>query len=197
MPKEDYIRFRCSSELKQLAENNARAKELSLTQYMEKLIRKDRDNMMYVFYVYDIDNNDSDFYLKKILDNGLGVQLGDEHILSKTNKLVIDGKIFESDLTLEEYIGWLDGGESYEIIDGLEITKVDIINTFKGELEQPCNDNGETYMDIIYNSENPEQEIEKFINEFLEIILDFKMNELKMRIKQIKEEIKNGNVNWN
>lgn len=195
MGKDDYIRFRCSTELKQLADNNAKEKGLNLTDYMEYLIRKDKDNMMYVFLEYDIEDA---LHFKKILENGLGVRLSDKNqILSKTNKIVIDGKVYESDTTLAEYISWLDGGESVEIIDDLEITKADAIDTLIGELEQPCNDNGETYMDVIYNSKNPYQEIEKFINVFLGIQIDFKMTDIKMRVREIQEEIRNESISWN
>lgn len=197
MSKDDYIRFRCSSELKKLAENNAKEKGLSLTDYMEYLVRKDRDNMMYVFSGYGIDDDDFYFCFQKIIENGLGVKLGDEYILSKSDKIIVDGKVFQSNTTLEKFISGFDGGESITIIDGLEITKEDVLDTFIGELEQPCNDNGETYMDVIYNSENPYQEIEKFINVFLGIQIDFKMTDIKMRVREIQEEIGNGNVSWN
>ena len=73
MIKDDYIRFRCSSELKQLAENNAKEKGLSLTSYMEYLIRKDRDNMIYVYSVFDEDGDEQPL-INKVLENGMAVK---------------------------------------------------------------------------------------------------------------------------
>ena len=49
MSKDDYIRFRCSTDLKELASKQAEEKGMNITDYMEYLIRKDRENMMYVY----------------------------------------------------------------------------------------------------------------------------------------------------
>lgn len=153
--------------------------------------------MMYIFSGYNINDDDFYFCFQKIIENGLGVKLGDEYILSKSDKIIIDGKVFQSNITLEEFISGLDGGERITIIDGLVITKEDVLDKFIGELEQPCNDNEETYMDVIYNSKNPYHEIEKFINVFLGICLDFKITDIKIREKELWEEINGNNVEWN
>ena len=55
MGKDDYIRFRCSTELKELAGKQAEEKGMNITDYMEYLIRKDRGNMMYLFDCEDIE----------------------------------------------------------------------------------------------------------------------------------------------
>ena len=44
MPKDDYIRFRCSVELKELVGKQAEEKGMNITDYMEYLIRKDGNN---------------------------------------------------------------------------------------------------------------------------------------------------------
>lgn len=49
MGKDDYIRFRCSTTLKNLAESKANDYGMNLTDYMEYLIRKDADSMRIVF----------------------------------------------------------------------------------------------------------------------------------------------------
>lgn len=49
MSKDDYIRFRCSTALKELAGKQAEEKGMNITDYMEYLIRKDGNNMMYVY----------------------------------------------------------------------------------------------------------------------------------------------------
>ena len=41
MSKDDYIRFRCSTDLKELASKQAEEKGMNITDYMEYLIRKD------------------------------------------------------------------------------------------------------------------------------------------------------------
>ena len=54
MPKDDYIRFRCSVELKELVGKQAEEKGMNITDYMEYLIRKDGNNMMYVYNIEDM-----------------------------------------------------------------------------------------------------------------------------------------------
>ena len=65
MSKDDYIRFRCSTDLKELASKQAEEKGMNITDYMEYLIRKDRDNMMYIFDCIDIEEN----IKEKIINN--------------------------------------------------------------------------------------------------------------------------------
>lgn len=55
MSKDDYIRFRCSTALRELAGKQAEEKGMNMTDYMEYIIRKDRDNMMYIFDCADIE----------------------------------------------------------------------------------------------------------------------------------------------
>lgn len=192
MSKDDYIRFRCSTELKELAGKQAEERGMNITDYMEYLIRKDRGNMMYLFDCEDIEME----LREKIVNNGLAVVFNETRLLAKVNELVIDGQVLKSDVNLEEYIQYYDGGEFVELTQGLQIGKDDAIDVLLGELYQPCNDEGMTYADRIYNAECPRDEIEKLIEEFLLIAIDFRMTDIECAIAGIKKQIKDGNVEW-
>lgn len=199
MSKDDYIRFRCSSDLKQLADKNAKEKGLSLTDYMEYLIRKDKNNMIYVYSTDDLEKDELGF-IEKVLENGLAVKMGDEngHILSKTDKLIVDGNIvLESDTTLEQFISWFDDGDDISFIRGLKITKSDVISTFINEIDQSY-DNGKSYAEVIYNAKNPKEQIDTFLNMFLIIHIDNMISEINVRKEQIITQQENGQliVKW-
>lgn len=201
MGKDEYIRFRCSSELRRLADNNARKRGMSLTDYMENLIRKDRDDIMYVYSMYDENGEEIDL-LDKILESGQAVKMGEkeDYILSKASKLVFDGKVIsEPNKTLEEYISWLDDGDYIKLIEGLEIPKIDAINTFLREINQPCNDDGVTYAEMIYNAKEPKKQIDQYLNEFLIIHIDFIVSEINAKKEQIRNQTEEGKiiVSWN
>lgn len=201
MSKDDYIRFRCSTELKKIADNNAQRRELTLTDYMEYLIRKDKDDIMYIHSMYD-ENGEEIALLEKILETGQAVKMGEDedYILSKTDKLILNRKIIsESKMTLEEYISWLDDGDYIELVKGLEIPKIDAINTFLGEINQPCNDDGVTYAEMIYNAKEPKKQIDQYLNEFLIIYIDFTVSEINAKKEQIRNQTETGKsiVSWN
>lgn len=193
MPKDDYIRFRCSAGLKELAGKQAEGKGMNITDYMEYLIRKDGNNMM---YVYNTEKMDDDLR-EKIIDNGLAVVINEVNLLSKVDELVIDGNVIKSSYSLDEYIEMFDGGECVTLVDGVQIDISDVIETLLGELYQPCNDEGMTYSDRIYNSDDPYNEIRKIMNEFLLIRIDFVMTDIKYRITQIEKSIENETFEWN
>lgn len=192
MSKDDYIRFRCSTDLKELAGKQAEEKGMNITDYMEYLIRKDRGNMMYLFKCEDMEKD----MKEKIVNNGLAVIFNDDYLLAKVNELSIDGHILKSYVDIEEYIQWYDGGGYVELCEGLQIGQDDAIDVLLGELYQPCNDEGMTYAERIYNAEKPSEEIGKLINEFLLIAIDFKMTDIKLRIAQITKEVEDGEVKW-
>lgn len=192
MPKDDYIRFRCSTDLKELAAKQAEEKGMNITDYMEYLIRKDGNNMMYVYNTEKMEND----LREKIIDNGLAVVINEVNLLSKVDELVIDGNVIESSYSLDEYIKMFDGGECVTLVEGVQIDISDAIDTLLGELYQTCNDEGMTYADRIYNSEDPYNEIRKMLNEFLLIRIDFVMTDIKYKITQIQKDIENGIFEW-
>lgn len=192
MPKDDYIRFRCLTDLKELANKQAEERGMNITDYMEYLIRKDRDNIMYVFDCDDIEDN----IKEKIINNGSAVVFDENHLLAKVKELVIDGQVINSDCDLEEYIQYFDGGEYITLIEGLQVGIGDAIDILLGELYQPCNDEGIAYAERIYNSECPYDEISRLINEFLLIAIDFKMTDIKCKITQIEKNIEDGTFKW-
>ncbi len=163
MAKDDYIKIRCSSEFKRMVENKAKEKDMNLTEYIENLVIKDGSNMM---YVYSIDELEEDNF-NKILNSGFAVRLGDECLLSRSDKIAIGTELFESYDTLENYIECMDGGESIELVKGLEVTQEEVIESLIGELEQPCDDNGNTYIDRIYNANDSYKEIKNSLMNFL------------------------------
>lgn len=195
MPKDDYIRFRCFTDLKELAEKQAKEKGMNITDYMEYLIRKDGKNMMYVYYAEE-ENNE---VVNKIVNNGIAIRIHPDdniYLLSKVDKIVIGENMLEYSYSLEEYITMCDGGEYVTLIDGIQIGMDDSIETLLGELYEPCNDDGVTYAERIYNSDDPYNEIKKMINEFLLIRIDFVMTDIKSRITQIQKDIENGTFEW-
>lgn len=192
MPKDDYIRFRCSTDLKELVGKQAEKKGMNITDYMEYLIRKDENNMMYVYNVEGMDDN----IKEKIINNGLAVAINEDNLLSKVDELVIDGNIIESSYSLNEYIKMFDG-EDYILLAGVEITKLESIQVLLDELYQPCNDEGMTYADRIYNSNNPYEEIKTLINEFLLIRIDILITNIQMQATLIKNSIEDGKFEWN
>jgi len=192
MPKDDYIRFRCSTDLKELVGRQAEEKGMNITDYMEYLIRKDGNNMMYVYNTEEM----TDDIKEKIINNGLAVVINEVNLLSKVDELVIDGNVIESSYSLDEYIEMFDGGECVTLIEEVQVDISDVIETLLGELYQPCNDDGMTYAERIYNSEEPYNEIKKMIYEFLLIRIDFVMTNIKCRITQIQKDIENGTFEW-
>lgn len=191
MPKDDYIRFRCSVELKELVGKQAEEKGMNITDYMEYLIRKDGNNMMYVYNTEEMEND----IKEKIVNNGLAVVINELNLLSKVDELVIDGNVIENSYSLDEYIEMFDGGDCITLA-GVEVTMDESIQTLLGELYQPCNDEGMTYAERIYNSPDPYIEIRKLINEFLLIRIDIVMIDIQMKIDLVKKGIEDGTFEW-
>lgn len=191
MPKDDYIRFRCSADLKELAGKQAEEKGMNITDYMEYLIRKDGNNMMYIYNTEEMEND----LREKIVNNGLAVIIGEVNLLSKVDKLVIDGNVIESSCSLDEYIEMFDGGDCITLA-GVEVTMDESIQTLLGELYQPCNDEGMTYAERIYNSPDPYIEIRKLINGFLLKRIDIVMTDIQMKIDLVKKGIEDGTFEW-
>ena len=191
MPKDDYIRFRCSVELKELVGKQAEEKGMNITDYMEYLIRKDGNNMMYVYNTEEMEND----IKEKIVNNGLAVVINELNLLSKVDELVIDGNVIENSYSLDEYIEMFDGGDCITLA-GVEVTMDESIQTLLGELYQTCNDEGMTYAERIYNSPDPYIEIRKLINEFLLIRIDFVMTDIQMKIDLVKKGIEDGTFEW-
>ena len=191
MPKDDYIRFRCSADLKELVGRQAEEKGMNITDYMEYLIRKDGNNMMYVYNTEEMEND----IKEKIVNNGLAVVINELNLLSKVDELVIDGNVIENSYSLDEYIEMFDGGDCITLA-GVEVTMDESIQTLLGELYQPCNDEGMTYAERIYNSPDPYIEIRKLINEFLLIRIDIVMTDIQMKIDLVKKGIEDGTFEW-
>ena len=70
------------------------------------------------------------------------------------------------------------------------------IQTLLGELYQPCNDEGMTYAERIYNSPDPYIEIKKLINEFPLIRIDIVMTDIQTQIGLVKKGIEDGTFEW-
>ena len=191
MSKDDYIRFRCSTALKELAGKQAEEKGMNITDYMEYLIRKDGNNMMYVYNTEKM----TDDIKEKIINNGLAVIINEVNLLSKVDELVIDGNVIKSSYSLDEYIEMFDSGDYIKLV-GVEVTMLESIQMLLEELYQPCNNEGIIYAERIYNSDNPYVEIRKLINEFLLIRIDSVMTEIQMKIDLVKKGIEDGTFEW-
>jgi hypothetical protein len=193
--KDDYIRFRCSTNLKELVGKQAEEKGMNITDYMEYLIRKDGKNMMFV-YCTEEENKE---FVDKIVNNGIATRIHPDdnmYLLSKVDKIVIGENILEYSYSLEEYLRMCDGGDYVTLIDGLQIGMDDVIETLLEELYQPCNDDGISFAERIYNSDNPYDEIKKLINEFLLIRIDIVMTDIQMKIDLVKKGIEDGTFEW-
>lgn len=196
MAKDDYIRFRCSTDLKELVGKQAEEKGMNITDYMEYLIRRDGNNMMYVYWLNETPDEFGDDILERMANNGLGVLLDDEHLLSRNKCVVLDGIEIRSYETFEDWILGLDGQHHLEITEDLTIDEYEVLESFAGELYQPANDKGETYAEIIYKSENPYDKIEEYINTFIGIAINFKIDEIRCKADLIKESLKDGSFEW-
>ena len=119
----------------------------------------------------------------------------DMYLLSKTDKISVDGKVIDCSYSLEEYIKFFDGGDVIRLA-GMEITMMETIETFLDMLYEVCNDKHETYAERIYNSNNPRNEIKQIINEFLIVRMDMVMSDLKSEINKINKQIEDGTLKW-
>lgn len=147
--------------------------------------------MMYVYNTEEMD----DGIKEKIVNNGLAVIINEVNLLSKVDELVIDGNVIESSYSLDKYIEMFDGGDYVELA-GVEVTMMESIQALLGELYQPCNNEGITYAERIYDSADPYIEIKKIINEFLLIKIDIVTAEIQMKIDLVKKGIKDGTFKW-
>lgn len=150
--------------------------------------------MMYVYYTENLNEETT----KKITDNGNAVIIDpDENIylLSKTDKISVDGKVIDYSCSLDDYIEMFDGGDLITLA-GIEVTMMESIQILLWELYQPCNDEGITYAERIYKSTNPYMEIKKLINEFLLVSIDIVMTDIQMKVDLIKKQVENGTLNW-
>ena len=192
MPKDDYIRFRCSSDLKELVGKQAEEKGMNITDYMEYLIRKDGNNMMYIYNTEEMEND----LREKIVNNGLAVVFNEDKLISKVEKISIDGKIIKSWCILESWISLYDGGEFLTLTDGVQIGLDDVINTLLDEINLPYDDSGETYAEKIYNAKNPDEELRKIFNGILLTLIDMKMEDFRIKANIVREQVKNGTFKW-
>lgn len=150
--------------------------------------------MMYVYYTENLNEETT----KKITDNGNAVIIDPDenmYLLSKTDKISVDGKAIDYSCSLDDYIEMFDGGDLITLA-GIEVTMMESIQILLGELYQPCNDEGITYAERIYNSTNPYMEIKKLINEFLLVRIDIVMIDIQMKVNLIKKQVENGTLNW-
>ena len=192
MTKTDYIRFRCSVELKRMAEQQAIERGMNITEYMEYLVRKDANNMMYIYNTECMNSN----VKEKIISNGLAVALNDSFLLAKVSELIVDGAIIKSDLSFDEYIEMFNDGGFVTLIDDLQITKNYVLDLMRDELYQSCGDGNQSYADRIYSSNDPYVEIEKIMNECLLTLLQIKIDEIQNNFQTITDQIKNGTFEW-
>lgn len=151
--------------------------------------------MMYVYYTEDLNED----ITKKITDNQNAIRIDpdeDMYLLSKTDKISVDGRVIDCSYSLEEYIKFFDGGDIVRLA-GVEITKIETIETFLDMLYESCgNDKNETYAERIYNSTNPRNEIIQIINEFLAIRIDIVLSDIKSEIRRLKKQIEDGILEW-
>lgn len=151
----------------------------------------------YMDVKYNLDDKGIERIWNKIIKEGFGKFFdGNYYIISKSNAFKIEDYLVDCSYPLEQFITNFDGGECITLIEGLQIGIDDVIDVLTGELYEPCNDEGTTYADRIYNAENPYDEVDKLINEFLLIAIDFKMSEIKLRISQIRKEVEDGKIEW-
>lgn len=152
-----------------------------------------------MFYVYSTcEWNDN--LIKKALNNKKFIIPMDKkeyaHFISKEYKINIEGQEINCSYTLEYYIKLFNDGSCVELIPEFIVLKEEVIELFAEVLYQKCNNGGATYADNIYSAECPDDKINEYINDFLLLLINYKMENINFKIEQIKENIKNKCFEW-
>lgn len=148
--------------------------------------------MLYVYYFGQDDKNLRD----QIVDKGLAIPFDEDlTLLSKNDKITVNEQEIHSGDTLYDFI------EDYAsapciIVAGIQINQRDAARCLMGELENPCNDSGETYEENIYNADIPYKRMQELIDEFVGVVLTNKLTDMEMAFDKIKEQAKNHAISW-
>ena len=136
-------------------------------------------------FKYDIVDFNEEI-IKKLIDEGKAKYFGNGEIFLSTEEMIKDEEEYPVDgRFLEDWIQGWDGGEYYSVSGGIDICMSDVMEYL--DFDKPINSKGETYKDIIYNADNPNEETEKIIKENLILKVESLIEDLRCDIEDIKK----------
>lgn len=156
--------------------------------------------MLYLYSFYENFNNEQDYNeaMKDIKDlKPLGFNF---YSISKLDSIIVNGKKVKAISKLCDLIedGTFGGGECGEYLefntilaDKIQLEKTHAIELLADDLRlssDGCNE----YEDRIWNSENPDKEIEKILSELMLVVIDTLIKEIEMAYT----DIKNNGFEW-
>lgn len=178
MVKDNYLKFRCTDKMKSTVESKAKENNMSVTAYLEHLIRMDIDIMKTVMRDYlteDIENrlkNEKSCYLSSDKEWWLFTDMNVFDKISKKYKF-------------NEEIGNRDKIYTHSIEEYLQIICEDMTETFMGK-EIQFSDYIESTMEIV--EDNPEK---LYCNEWNEMLIDYiKVGIITSIASDLEDELK-------
>lgn len=186
--KDDYLQIRCSKKFKGEIANKANSLRISVSEYLEFLIRKDLDDMI---FFYDLNNNETltPEMMNVIINSGMGIKVSENSFFAKTNRICVMNTVVESDCDLATYIRF--GCEDDETDD--IIPKNDAINVLIDRLYEEYSEEY-TYADEIYSNSDPDKKIDELINEIAVEILREKLDSFNTKCERKIEQALNGQL---
>ncbi len=153
-------------------------------------------------YVYNISNYEEDnIAIKKLIENGSAVFFGQDQtrLLSKDVFLSIDNIAIKPECDLKEFIDYYNDGShvtvTNDLFDILEIGIEESISYLQENLYSK-DDSGFVYAERIYNSDNPEEETSKILDECVIPSIYNRIEKYKKKAEEIKQNIKDGIFEW-
>lgn len=186
MSKDNYIKFRCSDDFKNLIEKQAKEHGRSISSYMEYLVRKDVDTMRVVYNEYVTDE------MAKVFKGEKSIYLstdGHQWLFTDMNVFNEMDKKFKFDIETEER----DHVFNTNMEDYLTFRyEEDVIEYFGLNIE--VSDYNECVLDMIENNKSDLccNEWEEVIDKWMKV---FVIDEIKSRLKDIFSKMINDG--WN
>lgn len=178
MSKDNYLKFRCTDKMKSIVESKAKENNMSVTAYLEYLIRRDVDTIRTVMS----DN------LTKDIEDRLGKEVSCYLSSNKEWWLFTDMNVFNKiskEYKFNEETENRDKIYTHSIEEYLQIICEDMTETFIGN-EIQFSDYIESIMEIV--EDNPEK---LYCNEWNEILIDYiKVGIITSIASDLEDELK-------
>ena len=163
---------------------------------LKKYIEVGDNVMYYVYWLMKAPEELGEDVFERMEKEGFGKVLDDEFFISEMKTITFEGEELENYMSLEDWIIGRSGEGYIEICKELIIYENDALEIFAGELYQPANNSGKTYAQIIYDAENPMDQIEEYIKNFTSVAMQIKLGDVKMEILNYERALQNGTFEW-